>query len=80
MPVFRYVADWETSAHAGAGGMFQITSLELDGKDVTNRIDQGRHFHDEDFDSFIEYLADTFKIPVDKVEFEQDEDDDWPHK
>lgn len=80
MPVFSYQADWQTSARAGAGGMFQIASLSMDGKDVTNCIDQGLHFHEEDFDSLVEYLATTFNISASEVKFEQSDQDDWPYK
>lgn len=80
MAKFRYIADWETSAHAGAGGMFQIEYLELDGVDVTNRIDQGLHFHEEDPDEFVRYLSRIFNIPVNQIEFENDEDNDYPYK
>lgn len=37
--------DWETSENAGAGGTFQVVSLTDEaGNDVTDKVDQGRHF------------------------------------
>ncbi len=44
---FRAFLDHETSERAGAGGMFQVTSLEDDdGNSRTDWIDQGRHYAD----------------------------------
>ena len=38
--------DYETAARVGAVGTFQVISLtEMDGKDVTDLVDQGIHFH-----------------------------------
>ncbi|WP_312597808.1 hypothetical protein [Brevundimonas sp.] len=37
--------DYETGDRAGAGGTFQVISLtDDDGNDVTEKVDQGRHF------------------------------------
>ncbi len=37
--------DYETSERAGAGGMFQVFSVEDDnGKDFTHLVDQGQHY------------------------------------
>lgn len=37
--------DYQTSERAGAGGMFQVISIEDDdGKDYTHLVDQGRHY------------------------------------
>ncbi len=37
--------DWDTSARAGAAGMFQVRSLtDPNGKDVTSWVDQGVHY------------------------------------
>ena len=60
--------------------MFQIEHLELDGNDVTNRVDQGMHFHEEDPDGLTNYLAQTFKIPAEDIEFEEEGAEDWPFK
>lgn len=41
--------DYETSARAGAGEMFQVFSIkDADGKDYTSLIDQGTHYHSLD--------------------------------
>ena len=41
--------DRETSEGAGAGGTFQVVSLEDDeGNDLTALVDQGKHFHSID--------------------------------
>ncbi len=37
--------DWETSERAGAGGLFQVISLEDEnGDDITGKVDQGVHY------------------------------------
>ena len=39
--------DRETSERAGAGGTFQVITIEDDeGNNLTSWVDQGRHFHD----------------------------------
>jgi type I restriction enzyme S subunit len=39
--------DYSTSDRAGAGGTFQVISLEDDeGNDLTALVDEGVHFHD----------------------------------
>jgi hypothetical protein len=41
--------DWETGESAGAGGTFQVIELEDDdGNDLTDLVDQGRHFNNMD--------------------------------
>jgi hypothetical protein len=41
--------DWETGQHGGADGTFQVIGLEDDeGNDLTDLIDQGRHFNNMD--------------------------------
>jgi hypothetical protein len=38
--------DWETGERAGAGRTFQVIELEDDdGNDLTDLVDQGRHFN-----------------------------------
>lgn len=80
MAIFRLIADWETSERAGAGGMYQIESLTMNGKDVTSQVDQGMHFSGEDNSDIIQYLAKVFKIPEKAVIFEQVGMEDWPFK
>jgi type I restriction enzyme S subunit len=42
---FQVQLDYATSEHAGAGGMFQVISVEDEyGKDFTYLVDQGRHY------------------------------------
>jgi type I restriction enzyme S subunit len=42
---FTVELDYETSEHAGAGGMFQVVSLsDEDDKDCTDLVDQGKHY------------------------------------
>jgi type I restriction enzyme, S subunit len=37
--------DYETSEHAGAGGMFQVLSLtDENDQDITELVDQGVHY------------------------------------
>ena len=44
MRFFDVMCDYETSEHAGAGGMFQVISLNEGDLDVTYLVDQGVHF------------------------------------
>ena len=38
--------DWEMGERAGAGGTFQVIELKDDEEnDLTDLVDQGRHFH-----------------------------------
>ena len=39
-------ADYSRSEYAGAGGLFQIADVRLNGKSILNKlkIDQGRHY------------------------------------
>ena len=56
---FSVYKDFESTNNAGAGG-FQIISLsDNDGNDVTNQIDNGIIFHDDN--ELKEYLASIFK-------------------
>jgi type I restriction enzyme S subunit len=49
MANFEVGKDFETSERAGAGGMFQVDTLKDDnGNDVTDRIDVGKHFSNDD--------------------------------
>ncbi len=61
--------DYETSERAGAGGMFQIISVEdLEENDLTNQVDVGIHFHDNE--NLKNYLADIFNVPADEIDLE----------
>lgn len=61
--------DYETSEHAGAGGMFQIMSIEdSDENELTDKVDVGIHFHsDEDLKK---YLSRIFDISVDDIDLD----------
>jgi hypothetical protein len=52
--------DYETSAHAGMEGAFQISLItdEDTGDDLTGSVDQGLHFQDQD--ECDRYLKKTF--------------------
>lgn len=64
MAYFQIACDYETSEHAGAGGMFQLeTVIDTDGNDVTDKVDVGIHFPDGDEERLIRYLRKTFNIP-----------------
>lgn len=61
--------DYETSERAGAGGMFQVISVEDDeGKDFTYLVDQGKHYASED--SLKMDIARALKIETHQVELE----------
>jgi len=46
---YEVMCDYETSKRCGAGGCFQVISItDGDGKDCTNLIDQGTHYHNLD--------------------------------
>lgn len=66
---FQVGKDYETSEHTGAGGMFQVdTLIDSHGLDVTDRIDVGIHFRDNDH--LKEYLSQIFGIPADKIDID----------
>jgi hypothetical protein len=61
--------DRETSERAGMEGVFQIERMwRVDSRggetDVTDEVDQGLHFSDEDTSEFKSYLSRVFDIPV----------------
>lgn len=58
---FQAQLDYETSERAGAGGMFQVISVEdEDGKDLTHLVDQGKHY--ASLDELKEDLASALKV------------------
>ena len=62
--------DRKTSEHAGAGGAFQVISLEDDqGNDLTNKIDQGTHYFS--IDDLKKDLADSLGIDSDDIHIEE---------
>lgn len=61
--------DYETSEHAGAGGMFQVISIEDDeGKDYTHLVDQGRHY--ASLEDLKLDLASALQVAVKQVDLE----------
>lgn len=66
---FTVHLDWESSEHAGAGGMFQVISVEdNDGKDFTHLVDQGRHY--ALLDDLKEDIARALKVEAGQVDLE----------
>ena len=66
---FQVQLDYETSERAGAGGMFQVISLEDDeGKDFTHLVDQGQHY--ASLDDLRDSLARALKVAAGQIELE----------
>lgn len=66
---FAVQLDYETSERAGAGGMFQVVSVEDgDGKDVTHLVDQGEHY--ASLDNLKKDIARGLKVEARQVELE----------
>lgn len=66
MAVFYVGKDFETSERAGAGGMFQLDTLLDDNEnDITNKIDVGIHFRNDN--ELKGYLSQIFQIPADEI-------------
>ncbi|MNV61255.1 hypothetical protein D3C71_1537560 [compost metagenome] len=64
---FRAELDYETSERAGAGGMFQIISIEDDeGNDFTHLVDQGQHY--ASLDDLKEDLATALKVVAKQIQ------------
>lgn len=61
------ILDYETSERAGAGGMFQVSSLTDDvGRDRSSLVDQGRHYESE-YDLRID-IAKGLQVNVNQIE------------
>lgn len=66
---FKVHLDYESSERAGAGGMFQVISLENeDGNDFTHLVDQGRHY--ASLDELKDDIASALKVEAAQVELE----------
>jgi type I restriction enzyme, S subunit len=66
---FSVQLDYETSERAGAGGMFQVVSVEDgDGKDFTHLVDQGEHY--ASLDNLKKDIARGLKVEARQVELE----------
>lgn len=62
--------DYETSERAGAGGMFQVISVnDEDGKNFTHLVDQGWHY--SSLDELRRDLARNLKVDVQQVKLEE---------
>ena len=61
--------DYDSSERSGAGGMFQVISVEDDnGRDMSNLVDQGHHY--ASLDDLKQDLADALKVDISHVELE----------
>jgi type I restriction enzyme S subunit len=70
MPYFEVHLDYETSERAGAGGMFQVISVEDEkGNDRTQHVDQGKHFRN--LQEVKEALAISLSIPAANIELNE---------
>ncbi|CAI8710038.1 type I restriction enzyme, S subunit [Pseudomonas sp. IT-347P] len=66
---FEVQLDYETSEHAGASGMFQVTSVaDEDGKDFIHLVDQGQHY--ASLDDLKEDIARGLKVEARQVDLE----------
>lgn len=66
---FQVQLDYATSERAGAGGMFQVISLEdEDGKDFTHLVDQGQYY--ASLDELKEDIATALKVEAEQIELE----------
>ncbi len=67
---FTVVLDYETSEHAGAGGMFQVSALsDEDDKDCTDLVDQGKHY--AALDELANDIARRLSVRADQIELEE---------
>ncbi|MBV6485841.1 MAG: hypothetical protein KFKLKKLM_02450 [Flavobacteriales bacterium] len=70
MPIFQVGKDFETAERIGAVGTFQVdTLLDEDDNDVSDKIDVGIHFHDNEH--LKEYLSKIFDIPLIDIDIEE---------
>lgn len=66
---FEVQLDYETSAHAGASGMFQVIAVaDEDGKDFTHLVDLGKHY--ASLDELKEDIASALKVEARQVDLE----------
>jgi type I restriction enzyme S subunit len=66
---FTVIPDFETSEHAGAGGMFQVADLrDENDADRTELVDQGKHY--TTLDELAADIARRLGVPVSQVEVE----------
>ncbi|HEH8453049.1 TPA: restriction endonuclease subunit S [Pseudomonas aeruginosa] len=66
---FTVHLDYETSEHSGAGGMFQVISVQDDdGKDLTHLVDRSRHY--ASLDDVKEDIARALNVEAGQVDLE----------
>jgi len=55
-------------------GMYQLAGVSIEindeEQDVTEEVDLGYHFHEENPNELLEYLSKTFEVPVSDIEIE----------
>lgn len=67
---FDVELDFETSASAGASGMFQVISIKDEsGKNVSHLVDQGQHY--ESLDELKSDIGDSLSVGVMQIQLEQ---------
>lgn len=67
---FSVVLDYETSEHAGAGGMFQVAVLsDEDDKDRRELVGQGKHY--AALDELASDIARRLGVRADQIELEE---------
>ncbi|MES2257425.1 MAG: restriction endonuclease subunit S [Pseudomonadota bacterium] len=67
---FTVVLDFESSEHAGAGGMFQVVELRDDNDKIcTELVDQGKHY--AAFDELAVDIARRLGVPVGRIVLEE---------
>ena len=70
MTLFYVGKDFETLERAGMADWFQIdTLLDEEENDISDKIDTGQHFKDND--DLIKYLSEIFNIPIDDISLEE---------
>ena len=72
MYYFKIFYDRERSEHAGAGGMFQVTSVEdHGGNERDDLIDPSQHYHS--VDDVRDDIAKKLGLKADQVDIEAEE-------
>jgi hypothetical protein len=67
MAIFQVGKDFETAEKIGAVGTFQVDALlDNDDNDLVDRIDTGKHFHNDD--DFKKYLSPILGIPINEID------------
>ena len=70
MAIFQVGKDFETLERAGMADWFQVnTLLDEEENDISEQIDTGQHFKDND--DLIKYLSNRFNIPESDIFLEE---------